>query len=81
VLYQGRDLMPTLDLRSVVKGVMQEHLLIPARALDTTVFPDSGAAKALSGLVHTHRSSSTLVGVDSTIGGQRRVEKHLLIPA
>ena len=53
VLYQGRDLMPTLDLRSVVKGVMQEHLLIPARALDTAVFPDSGAAKALSGLVRT----------------------------
>ena len=52
-LYQGRDLKPTLDLRSVLKGVLEEHLLIPARALDTTVFPDSGAAKALSGLVRT----------------------------
>ena len=52
-LYQGRDLMPTQDMRSVLKGVMEEHLLIPARALDTTVFPDSGAAKALSGLVRT----------------------------
>jgi uncharacterized protein (DUF1501 family) len=52
-LYQGRDLMPTLDLRSVLKGVMQEHLLVPSRALDTTVFPDSGAAKALTGLVRT----------------------------
>ena len=45
--------MPTQDMRSVLKGVMEEHLLIPARALDTTVFPDSGAAKALSGLVRT----------------------------
>ena len=52
-LYQGRDLMPTQDMRSVLKGVMEEHLLIPAHALDTTVFPDSGAAKALSGLVRT----------------------------
>ena len=52
-LYQGRDLMPTQDLRSVVKGVMEEHLLIPTRALDTTVFPDSTAAKAISGLVRT----------------------------
>lgn len=52
-LYQGRDLMPTLDLRSVLKGVLEEHLLIPARALGTTVFPDSGAAKMLSGLVRT----------------------------
>ena len=45
--------MPTQDLRSVLKGVMEEHLLIPTRALDTTVFPDSTAAKALSGLVRT----------------------------
>ena len=52
-LYPGRDLMPTQDMRSVLKGVMEEHLSIPARALDTTVFPDSGAAKALSGLVRT----------------------------
>ena len=52
-LYEGRDLMPTLDLRSVLKGVLEEHLLISARALDTAVFPDSGAAKALGGLVRT----------------------------
>jgi uncharacterized protein (DUF1501 family) len=52
-LYQGRDVMPTQDMRSVLKGVMEEHLQIPARALDGTVFPDSGAAKALSGLVRT----------------------------
>jgi len=52
-LYEGRDLMPTLDIRAVIKGVMEEHLLIPAKALDATVFPDSGAVKALSGLIHT----------------------------
>ena len=52
-LYQGRDLRPTLDLRSVLKGVMQEHLQVPGRALDDTVFPDSQAAKALTGLVKT----------------------------
>ena len=52
-LYQGRDLMPTLDVRSVLKGVLEEHLLVPSRALDVAVFPDSNAAKALSGLVRT----------------------------
>jgi len=52
-LYQGRDLMPTLDLRSVLKGVMQDHLGVPARALDATVFPDSVAARTLTGLVRT----------------------------
>jgi uncharacterized protein (DUF1501 family) len=52
-LYQGRDLTPTQDMRSVLKGVLAEHLLIPPRALDTTVFPGSGAVKAVSGLVRT----------------------------
>ncbi|HEV2285551.1 MAG TPA: DUF1501 domain-containing protein [Steroidobacteraceae bacterium] len=52
-LYQGRDVMPTLDLRSVVKGVLEEHLGVPARALDTTVFPQSERARALRGLVRT----------------------------
>jgi uncharacterized protein (DUF1501 family) len=52
-LYQGRDLTPTLDLRSVLKGVMAEHLLIPSRALEASVFPDSGAARLLSGLMRT----------------------------
>ena len=52
-LYQGRDLMPTMDVRSVLKGILEEHLRVPSRALDGTVFPDSGAARALSGLVRT----------------------------
>src|SRR6516225_557818 len=33
-LYQGRDLAPTLDLRSVLKGVLDEHLGIPPRSLE-----------------------------------------------
>ena len=52
-LYQGRDLLPTLDVRSVLKGVLEEHLQVPQRALDSTVFPDSAAAKALRGLVRS----------------------------
>ena len=40
-LYQGRDLAPTLDLRSVLKGLLAEQLAVPARALEETVFPDS----------------------------------------
>jgi uncharacterized protein (DUF1501 family) len=50
-LYQGRDLAPTLDLRSVLKGVLAEHLEVPTRALDDTVFPGSSAAKPLRGLL------------------------------
>ena len=52
-LYQGRDLKPTLDLRSVLKGLMQEHLLVPTRSLESSVFPESSGAKPLTGLVRT----------------------------
>jgi uncharacterized protein (DUF1501 family) len=53
VLYQGRDLTPTLDLRSVLKGVLAEHLSVPDRALEQAVFPDSAAAKPLRGLLRS----------------------------
>src|SRR6204780_1004059 len=50
-LYQGRDLAPTLDLRSVLKGLLADHLQVPGRALEDTVFPDSAAARPLHGLL------------------------------
>jgi uncharacterized protein (DUF1501 family) len=50
-LYQERDLKPTLDLRSVFKGVLAEHLLASEADLETSVFPDSRRAKPLEGLV------------------------------
>lgn len=52
-LYQGRDLQPTLDLRAVLKGLLADQLHIPAKALDSTVFPDSDTVRALDGLVKT----------------------------
>jgi uncharacterized protein (DUF1501 family) len=50
-LYQGRDLRPTTDLRSVAKSVLRDHLGIAAKLIDTEVFPDSAAAPYLAGLV------------------------------
>lgn len=50
-LYQGRDLRPTLDLRSVFKSALGEHLGIERSALERQVFPDSAHAKALPGLI------------------------------
>jgi uncharacterized protein (DUF1501 family) len=49
-LYEGRDLKPTLDLRSVMKGVLSEHLHVAATALENDVFPDSSRVRALGGL-------------------------------
>jgi len=50
-LYEGRDLKPTRDLRSVLKGVLRDHLGVPDGPLGTGIFPDSASAKALDGLV------------------------------
>ena len=50
-LLDDRDLRPTLDLRSVFKAVLGEHLRIDAQTLAARVFPDSTQARALHGLI------------------------------
>ena len=49
-LFEDRDLAPTTDLRSVAKGILSAHLGLSAAALDR-VFPGSGAAPPMQGLV------------------------------
>jgi uncharacterized protein (DUF1501 family) len=50
-LLDNRDLRPTLDLRSVFKAVLNEHLHLDANTLTTRVFPDSSGARPLQGLI------------------------------
>lgn len=51
-LFEGRDLVPTLDVRSVFKGVLRDHLGVDRAALDARVFPGSAReASTLEGLV------------------------------
>lgn len=50
-LLESRDLKPTRDLRSVMKGVLHDHLGVAGAALDGKVFPGSGDVAALAGLV------------------------------
>ena len=50
-LRENRDLMPTRDLRSVMKGVLRDHVGVPEKALDTKVFPNSADVRGLDGLV------------------------------
>jgi uncharacterized protein (DUF1501 family) len=50
-LFEGRDLAPTLDVRSIFKGLLVDHLGLDRQAVETAVFPDSVAAPALRGLV------------------------------
>jgi uncharacterized protein (DUF1501 family) len=50
-LLDNRDLLPTRDLRSVFKGVLDEHMHVDANALAKRVFPDSSGARPLQGLI------------------------------
>ncbi len=50
-LHEGRDLKPTIDLRGVLKGLLQDHLGVANTALTDTIFPGSGHIAAMKGLV------------------------------
>jgi uncharacterized protein (DUF1501 family) len=50
-LLDNRDLRPTLDLRSVLKAVLDEHMRVDAKTLATRIFPDSSGARPLQGLI------------------------------
>lgn len=50
-LFENRDLMPTVDTRSVFKGLLRDQLGWTGASLDTAVFHDSAAVKAMTGLV------------------------------
>jgi uncharacterized protein (DUF1501 family) len=49
-LHEGRDLKPTLDLRSVLKGLLSDHVRVPTSALENDVFPASANARPVTGL-------------------------------
>ncbi len=50
-LYEKRDLKPTTDLRSVLKGVLKDHLRADDAVLAQKVFPGSDAVKPMAGLM------------------------------
>ncbi len=51
-LLEDRDLLPTKDLRAVAKGLLAQHLGLPAASLGA-VFPGSDAAQPVAGLIRT----------------------------
>jgi uncharacterized protein (DUF1501 family) len=50
-LQDKRDLKPTIDLRSVLKGLLRDHLRLDDRSLEASVFPDSAAARPTQDLL------------------------------
>jgi uncharacterized protein (DUF1501 family) len=51
-LYEGRDLMPTTDTRSLFKGVLTDHLSVPYSTLEDSVFPNSADTRPMRDLIH-----------------------------
>jgi uncharacterized protein (DUF1501 family) len=49
-LYEGRDLAPTTDLRSVFKGILGEQFGLSNTVLAEKIFPGSISVKPISGL-------------------------------
>lgn len=49
-LYEGRDLQPSNDLRSLLKTVMHQHMGYSRSALDELVFPGSSQVPLIDGL-------------------------------
>ena len=50
-LFQGRDLNPTTDLRSVLKGLLADQFGLNAATLAREIFPDSGLILPMKGLI------------------------------
>jgi uncharacterized protein (DUF1501 family) len=50
-LFEARDLQPTCDLRTVLKGVLHDHLGVPSGVLATAVFPNSRTTLPTEGLI------------------------------
>jgi uncharacterized protein (DUF1501 family) len=50
-LYQGRDLMPTTDMRSLFRTVLYSHLRASESSLNNVIFPDSEPAGYISDLL------------------------------
>jgi uncharacterized protein (DUF1501 family) len=50
-LFERRDLKATTDLRTVLKGVLKDHLRVDDRALAADVFPGSDAVTPMAGLL------------------------------
>ena len=72
-LYQGVDLVPVVDTRSIFKGVLQQHFGLGTSVLGASVFPSSAtAAKPLAGLVKEKQQAMLEFDVPTGIVGWRK---------
>jgi uncharacterized protein (DUF1501 family) len=85
-LYEGSDLRPTTDLRSVFKGVLRDHLGVPTNLLNTSIFPASVAVAPMSNLVKAGTSQmirsaapAASIKADAPIARYRREQQGMQV--
>jgi uncharacterized protein (DUF1501 family) len=64
-LYEGSDLAPTTDLRSVFKAVLKDHIGVPNNLLNTSIFPESAAARPLRNLIKSSPASQPVAASEA----------------
>ncbi len=50
-LFQNRDLMPTIDIRAMMKGILHDMYGLSDSALNHDIYPGSGSVERMRGLV------------------------------
>lgn len=50
-LYEARDLRPTTDMRSIFKGVLADHFGLSLAQINAVIYPNSGIAPKMNGLM------------------------------
>jgi len=50
-LYEGRDLKPTMDIRSLFKSLLHDHLQVASQPLEKIIFPNSNKAGKIPDLL------------------------------
>ena len=50
-LYEGRDLKPTMDIRSLFKSLLHGHLQVASQSLEKIIFPNSNKARKIPDLL------------------------------
>lgn len=75
---EDSDLRPTVDLRGVFKGILRDHVGVPASVLEATVFPGSTSAPIIDNLVDSPvaATSARLASTSTTVAAPAPIAKY-----
>lgn len=71
-LVDNRDLVALNDTRALFKGILQDHLGVPRKLLDTKIFPDSADVTPIGNLIKSASARNAAQGASAVGGSSRR---------